>query len=546
MRLFKTVLPFILLSFVAMGQSNIQLDSKIKKVTVFMQGAQIERESSTSIGAGTTELIIGKLEAGIDPNSIQVEGSGDYTIMEVKHDQRYVEGDAVIRSPYYRKLIRTEDSLRNQNWILELANEYLKSLESERNLLYTNPIATGQSIDDSLDLLIDAIDFFREQLAITNRHLIEAKKDVYEEKKITDGINARLRKLRLLNQSWESKNGSVRYANEIHVIVDAGKAQSLSISVTYQLKNAGWSPVYDLKSESLNQAIAITYKASVWQNTGKDWSAVTMELATHRPSASQQKPEAPEWRITDGEMVIYNSNKNKQSAYAEESTIIYEKYLIAKAETADRYVEQNDGLTYRSYKINKKYNIPSDAKQHVIEIQNTTLEVQYAYKAVPYQQTDAYLIASLDEWENLNLLKGKANIYLEGKYVGVWQLDPSTFKDTLDISFGRDARIQVKRELDKQSERKPAFGNYITNERNYVYSVNNKTNTEINLVVEDRYPTTKLEYVEITLKPGNEKYLWNPKTGAISWALKIKAQERTDFKAGFAVKYPKDKPVNGL
>ena len=67
------------------ANNNDVLTSKIKNVTVFLNGAQINREANFSVGKGVFNLVIDSLPQYINSNSIQVSGKGDFIILDTKY-----------------------------------------------------------------------------------------------------------------------------------------------------------------------------------------------------------------------------------------------------------------------------------------------------------------------------------------------------------------------------------------------------------------------------------------------------------------------------
>ncbi|MEP5944593.1 MAG: mucoidy inhibitor MuiA family protein, partial [Balneola sp.] len=94
-----------------------------------------------------------------------------------------------------------------------------------------------------------------------------------------------------------------------------------------------------------------------------------------------------------------------------------------------------------SYKIERPYSVPSDGKEHTLEIKKETPQTDYLYASVPKLSSNAYLIGNLSDWDDLNLIEGNANVYFENSFVGSTYLDPSSLLDTLEISLGKDERI---------------------------------------------------------------------------------------------------------
>ena len=67
--------------------SQTTIDAPISDVTVFLSQAQVTRTAEVQLKAGAHQLVISGLTSRLNPNSVIVSGSGDYTIQGVKHEQ---------------------------------------------------------------------------------------------------------------------------------------------------------------------------------------------------------------------------------------------------------------------------------------------------------------------------------------------------------------------------------------------------------------------------------------------------------------------------
>ena len=82
----------------------------------------------------------------------------------------------------------------------------------------------------------------------------------------------------------------------------------------------------------------------------------------------------------------------------------------------------------------------------------------FKYYSVPKVDRDAFLIARIPNWQDLNLIEGNANIYFGGTYVGQSFISTRSVSDTLDISLGRDKKVIVTRTKMKDFSSKKTFG----------------------------------------------------------------------------------------
>jgi HSP20 family molecular chaperone IbpA len=74
----------------AKADDGTKIVSKVQKVIVFLNGAQVTRTASVNISAGTSTLVFENLSPGIDEQSIQVQADGDFTILSVKSELNYL------------------------------------------------------------------------------------------------------------------------------------------------------------------------------------------------------------------------------------------------------------------------------------------------------------------------------------------------------------------------------------------------------------------------------------------------------------------------
>jgi len=86
----------ILLIFVVVGiqafsqKSILPLKTSLKNVTVFLNGAQIERIGSISIPEGNSMVVVTGLPVDVNPQTVQVSGKGNFSILSVSHTTNYL------------------------------------------------------------------------------------------------------------------------------------------------------------------------------------------------------------------------------------------------------------------------------------------------------------------------------------------------------------------------------------------------------------------------------------------------------------------------
>src|SRR5690606_5597745 len=160
MKRISLILVLIGLMPSAEAQTEKQVDSKISRVTVFLNRAQVTRELKTRVEAGRTNLILSGLTANLDQQSIQVSGKGAITILGINHNQNYLSDHNRPKSlqvlydslEFYRKQLLQE---QHQNEVLN----------KEEQLLLSNQKIGGTNQNLSVNELKAMADFYRTRLS---------------------------------------------------------------------------------------------------------------------------------------------------------------------------------------------------------------------------------------------------------------------------------------------------------------------------------------------------------------------------------------------
>ncbi len=195
------------------------------------------------------------------------------------------------------------------------------------------------------------------------------------------------------------------------------------------------------------------------------------------------------------------------------------------------------------YVIESPYSILSDGKDYAIRIKETKMPVDYHYLAVPKMDADPFLMCNLINWQNLNLLDAKYNIFFKGTFVGESILNTNEASDTLKISLGRDKNLYISRTGIKEINDKKVNGDNIKETIGWNITVKNTKPYPIHITVEDQYPITERKSIDIKLNEAIDAKV-EALTGKLSWDLILQANEKKELKFNYSVKYPKYISIN--
>ena len=565
-RIAATVISLFLLTsattaVAAAAEKSIK--SKIESVTVFTSGAQISRSAAVAVNAGITTLVFENLEPAIDEHSIQVSGTGSFVIMDVQHIIKYPEtpqNPDLAQNPKNSKQIKLlQDSLVMIAFDLEEISTTKDALTIEKNSLLNNRIIKGETKKDTLNLVKEALVFLREKLNNINAELLKLKKTEYR-------VN--IKKLRMQNdlvllQNYNTNSGEVvkdETKYQVIVTVSSDIASSGSVNINYMLQGAGWTPSYDLRAKGAGGNMQLTYKAQVFQNTGVDWNDVKLKLSTANPNQSNVKPILNTWWLSFYNPYKYPAPVSMSSAKAdapsagavsmnEESIVVSDKKQKEKEEAPSQtiadYTTSEENLTNVEYEIKLPYTIPNDGKTHFVAIQTKDIAADYADFAAPKLDKDAFLVAKVTNWDELNLVAGNANIYFDGTFVGESYINPSNLTDTLDLILGRDKNMVVTRVKQKDKTKEKIMGEDKVKTVTYEITVRNSKSTASNFNLQDQIPVSQNKEIVILLVESSGAAI-DESTGILNWKLNIKPKETKKITFTYSVKFPKNKIVTGL
>ncbi|MFT5724417.1 MAG: hypothetical protein ACI9JN_001536 [Bacteroidia bacterium] len=538
--------------------SEKKVKSKITNVTVFMQGAQINRTGSTTIPKGTSTIIFEGVSPYINQQSIKASGKGKFTILDVQYRYVYpepVEQNTKALNTIDKKILKVQDSINQQSYYLANIRAKKSAIETERNLLLHHPLMKGKAKPDSLDLLIGTMNFIEKKLVdLADRFLKISLKEA-KMVKAQNAMSQNIYELRLFKSNLPHPPPN-QPRHQVLVAVTANVNTSGHIDISYKVNQAGWSPWYDITAKDAGDDIELVYKAAVYQNTGVDWKNVRLRISNANPNRSNIKPTLPRWYVDYFRHVKREAKKAVRYFKAKDANMDDDMEMVQTTEeTADKalptagmahdYSQKMQNFSSVEFDIDLPYYIKSDAKTHFVTVQKHNLKAQFQHYLVPKLDKDAFVMARIVDWENLDLLVGNANIYFGNTFVGRTVIDPSIVSDTLEVSMGRFRSLAVKRTKLKSDTKKQIIGSHKLYTATYRIELRNNSANTINLTLEDQIPLTNNQNIEIELVKTDGGTL-NKFTGLISWDLKLDPHKKKVITFTYTVKYPKEENITGL
>jgi hypothetical protein len=201
-------------------------------------------------------------------------------------------------------------------------------------------------------------------------------------------------------------------------------------------------------------------------------------------------------------------------------------------------IKEEQKQTTTSFDIELPYTIPTNGKEHQVDIKEMTMPATYQYACVPKMDADAFLTAEVLDWEKHNLMEGEANLYFEGTYLGKSLLKTNDTDDTLRISLGRDKNVVIKRTKLKDFGKNKILSNKRNEARGFEITIKNKKSYPLSIVIEEQIPVSKDKQIEVEHKA--EGAIFDKEKGRLTWKIDLKPLEDKKLIFSYIVTYPTD------
>jgi conserved hypothetical protein len=503
--------------------------SKVTEATIYVNGALVTRTQKFSLKEGKNSVKFEGLPPGMQTQSITV-GAEDVTILSVSYNSYYSEFD----SKNAKRISELRKKLEGLQKEIRKESKTFQTLNAEEELLMNNCRVSDGKEFGAADVK-DAIVFFHERMFAISEEMMET------EDRIND-LNMSISNI----QSEMGSSYSSRQAVDVIVEVYADKDKECELKLSYFTANANWTVYYDLRADNTKDPIKILSKGMVYQRTGEDWTDVMITLSTGNPSLSGTIPELRPWYLN---FDVPAGISNYQSFNAPMASMRMDE-MVAPCEAemdmcalAKEEVVQNENLTSVEYTLKTPYTIETSGNGRSVDIGSYDLPATFVYKSVRKLEKDVFLVAEVKEWEGINLLEGRANVFFEGKYVGDTHIDPRKAGESLVVSLGRDKNVIVTRVRGKDFVSKSAFGNNMKASREWVLTARNLKKQNIILVLEDQVPVSVNKNIVVDAVNISGATL-DKDTGKLEWRLELEPAASKSMNVKYEVTYPKGGAVS--
>jgi len=224
----------------------------------------------------------------------------------------------------------------------------------------------------------------------------------------------------------------------------------------------------------------------------------------------------------------------------EDAAIAMPKIKIRGTSSIPLETAKIENQTAVDFEIKMPYTIKSGNKSFSVDMNVYSVPAEYKYLCIPKVDPQAYLQASIVNWEKLSLLEGEANLFFEDTYRGKSILGVKYASDTLSISLGPDKNVSVHREKIKDYTTRQFIGNKKQESRTWKTTIKNNKAQNIAIEINDQVPIPTLEEIELDIE-NKSGASYDEDSGKLTWDLKLDAGETKEVTLKYSLQYPKNR-----
>lgn len=569
------------------------VEAPIKNVTVYRSQARVERTTQLNLEKGQYSLVIEDLPLRIDDRSIRVtvKGLAGATVLRMKPKLATSKLAGGQDQDSLRQMIGDLEKVR-----LRILKDHLNAFKAQKAFLERVTNESSARMSEEITIGAMNVDLWNNAYRFVGARSIEADDSIRVTEQEIERLNGRVQTLK----SKLQVTGRVENVSKsVTIDVDLKQAGELTLGLSYEIDGAGWTPLYDARLNRNGDSVQFAYMADVRQTTGESWKDVTLTLSTSSPESGAGPGElmprylsvaAPRYENQVNELsgvISVHGRQDVLDKFVTDSRVNVNQQAIKSrpVQTVDALLDQVSGVRTTTegevffrggragevsyvadgipinevyiageivksalnadFLIKRKETVLSNGGPVRVAVAAWTLSAELDNFTRPIARPAVYRVAQLTNQQEAPLLQGEISLFAGPDYLGRLRLDRVIAPgQKFELPFGADPHMTVKREVIKYQETKR--GGKIRINREIKISLNNHSQGERKLKVEDLIPVSQDSRVKIRVEDLTPKPSKMAENGKVEWEFTIQPGQAMELVVPYNIEYKAGTRVIGL
>ncbi|MEI6121701.1 MAG: mucoidy inhibitor MuiA family protein [Opitutae bacterium] len=548
--------PVVLaLCFVRLCAQTLSTDTaKISEVTVYSDRAEVVKHLEGNLEAGEHVLSFENLPRSANLSTVRVQGKGDFALIDIRAEAIQTTDTADTR---LKELEDKKEELSKKLEELNTSDARINNRKAALEKILTRLTTTTATATAPAEMDTTK---WSSYLQFHSEALEKCDKEIFANAQTTLGVQKEINRIDREIENMDIRR--VKYRNVAKVKIDVKKSGLIQLDLSYIVTGPSWRPSYDVRANTVQGNLELTYNAEVRQSTGEDWKGVALKLSTAQPGIGGREPHLSPWLITKQEAIVAMgaaAPMAKSASRPRQDQMVNTFELRGQAAEANAPAEMEikgasvvTGATAETYIIDRVSDVLSDNKVAKVNITKQNYPTVYRYSSVPKLSPHVYLKAKAKNKSDFTLLPGQTSVFLDGAFVANASLDLVPAGQEFWTYLGVDPSVKVERkELGRREETSGIFGKKtVRTVYDNVFKIKNSKSTAIELVVWDQIPISDHEDIKVVLEePKYEKDSENLKMSdgkLLEWRFNLKPDEKKEAPFRFVIERPEGTIIQGL
>jgi uncharacterized protein (TIGR02231 family) len=519
--------------------ADLDANSAVDAVTVYPDGASVTRVIALDLAAGDTTLVAKDFPLTLDPASLRVEGDAGAKLAIGAIDARPPRtAPPVDLSELDKRIEALKDERANLEGAIAAATARRKFAE---RFAEASPAGIGEKGEAR------PLAEWRAAFAAVSEEVASADAAIRDAERKQRDIDREIARL--------ESDRAIKPPSKLEVRIDlaAAAATKATLRVTYAVRNARWTPLYDARldtgAKDRKPALELVRRAEITQSTGEDWSNVALGVSTVRLARGGSAPDL-------NSLIVQYPQPPRPLPAGAASEVSKLRSMPAPEQQRDSFAKRAEeqqataeiGSFQATFRIPGRVSLSASEGAKSLRISTAAIAPDLVIRSAPVLDPTAFLEASFVQSEDEPLLPGQVAIYRDGAFVGRGKMAAASKDETVRLGFGADDKVKIERSVIKRNEGSAGLivATLKTDERAFKTSVRNGHDFPIKVAIEDQLPVSENEDIVVETLPSTTPPTTtnvHDKRGVLEWAFEAKPGEVKDITFAWRVRWPKDKGV---